>query len=301
MQKEPSTGGPFLSFDAERQASISPMKKQICARLLTVCSIQFTFGSLESIRNAKTSIKSSQARPQGRKGMPENRSALQASLPRSALRGLRSVPRTSSKSRPASGRASAQTSADVPLGDGRDGAPSHLHTPRAGRYRTRYKQSAVEQVPRLHRGEAEKYDGEQIDERHRGAEASGMVSLVMRFLAFLLMASSVMIFLCFLFCPKAADRRGGWSAAPAFSKKFFYTRFHFAPPGMSVTSTPCALSSSRMRSASAKFFAFLASARWRIRFSMPSSAVPSSETTVKRPRSAGTRPSPSSRARLRPF
>ena len=29
-----------------------------------------------------------------------------------------------------------------------------------------------------------------------------------------------MIFLCFLFCPKAADRRGGWSAAPAFSKNF---------------------------------------------------------------------------------
>ena len=112
---------------------------------------------------------------------------------------------------------------------------------------------------------------------------SGMVSLVMRFLAFLLTASSVMIFLCFLFCPKAADRRGGWSAAPAFSKKFFYTRFHFAPPGISVTSTPCVLSSSRMRSASAKFFAFLASARWRIRFSMPSSAVPSSETTVKPP------------------
>ena len=38
---------------------------------------------------------------------------------------------------------------------------------------TRYKQSAVEQVPRLHRGEAEKYDREQIDERHRGAEALG--------------------------------------------------------------------------------------------------------------------------------
>lgn len=34
-------------------------------------------------------------------------------------------------------------------------------------------QSAVEQVPRLHREEAEKYDREQIDERHRGAEALG--------------------------------------------------------------------------------------------------------------------------------
>lgn len=31
----------------------------------------------------------------------------------------------------------------------------------------------MEQVPRLHRGEAEKYDREQIDERHRGAEALG--------------------------------------------------------------------------------------------------------------------------------
>ena len=40
MQREPSTGGPFLSFDAERQASISPMKKQICARLLTWQAIQ---------------------------------------------------------------------------------------------------------------------------------------------------------------------------------------------------------------------------------------------------------------------
>lgn len=38
---------------------------------------------------------------------------------------------------------------------------------------------------------------------------SGMVSLVMRFLAFLLMASSVMLLRCFLFCPKEANRRGG--------------------------------------------------------------------------------------------
>ena len=42
---------------------------------------------------------------------------------------------------------------------------------------------------------------------------------------------------------------------------FFQMRFHFAPFGTSVTSMPRAFSSSRMRSASAKFFAFLASAR----------------------------------------
>ena len=109
---------------------------------------------------------------------------------------------------------------------------------------------------------------------------SGMVSFVIRFLTFLPIVPSVMVF---LFCPK--KRTGAADGPPRlfFLKITFYTRFHFAPPGMSVTSTPCALSSSRMRSASAKFFAFLASARWRIRFSMPSSAVPSSETTVKPP------------------
>ena len=42
---------------------------------------------------------------------------------------------------------------------------------------------------------------------------------------------------------------------------FFQMCFHFAPFGTSVTSMPRAFSSSRMRSASAKFFAFLASAR----------------------------------------
>lgn len=39
----------------------------------------------------------------------------------------------------------------------------------------------------------------------------------------------------------------------------FYTRFQVAPPLVSMISMPRALSSSRMRSASAKFFAFLAS------------------------------------------
>ena len=198
------------------------MKKQICARLLTVCSIQFTFGSLESIRNAKTSIKIIQARPQGRKGMPENRSALQASLPRSACAVYDQCREHRQKADRHQDAHLHKHRPDVPLGDGRDELLSHLHNTREqADYRTRYKQSAVEQVPRLHRGEAEKYDREQIDERHRGAEASGMVSLVMRFLAFLLMASSVMTFLCFLFCPKAADRRGGWSAAPAFLKNSF--------------------------------------------------------------------------------
>ena len=102
--------------------------------------------------------------------MPENRSALQASLPlfspaRSTISAANIVKKADRhqdahlhKHRP-----------DVPLGDGRDELPSHLHNTREqADYRTRYKQSAVEQVPRLHRGEAEKYDREQIDERHRG-------------------------------------------------------------------------------------------------------------------------------------
>ena len=75
MQKEPSTGGPFLSFDAERQDSISPMKKQICARLLTVCSIQFTFGSRENITNEKTSNKINPSTPATKKtqsGKPDS-------------------------------------------------------------------------------------------------------------------------------------------------------------------------------------------------------------------------------------
>lgn len=208
MQKEPSTGGPFLSFDAERQASISPMKKQICARLLTVCSIQFTFGSLESIRNAKTSIKiipSAPARKKRHAGKPaqlcKHRFPVQ---PCAVYDQCREHRQKADRHQDAHLR---KHRPDVPLGDGRDELLSHLHNTREqADYRTRYKQSAVEQVPRLHRGEAEKYDREQIDERHRGAEASGMVSLVMRFLAFLLMASSVMIFLCFLFCPKEADQ-----------------------------------------------------------------------------------------------
>ena len=48
-----------------------------------------------------------------------------------------------------------------------------------------------------------------------------------------------------------------WEGGGYFNS--LYMRFHLAPPGISVISIPCALSSSRMRSASAKFFAFFAS------------------------------------------
>lgn len=63
-----------------------------------------------------------------------------------------------------------------------------------------------------------------------------------------------------------ASRGSGWEKgkppAPAGDFPFLiYTRFHTAPPGTSVISMPWAFSSSRMRSASAKFFDFLASAR----------------------------------------
>ena len=60
-------------------------------------------------------------------------------------------------------------------------------------------------------------------------------------------------------------------------------RFHLAPPGTSVTSIPAAFSSSRIRSASAKFFAFFASARARIFASTSASSSPDSLTTVKPP------------------
>lgn len=52
--------------------------------------------------------------------------------------------------------------------------------------------------------------------------------------------------------PPSHYRHGGYFNS-------FHMRFHLAPPGISVISMPCALSSSRMRSASAKFFAFFAS------------------------------------------
>ena len=51
--------------------------------------------------------------------------------------------------------------------------------------------------------------------------------------------------------PPSHYRHGGYFNS-------FHMRFHLAPPGISVISMPCALSSSRMRSASAKFFAFFA-------------------------------------------
>lgn len=185
------------------------MKKQICARLLTVCSIQFTFGSLESIRNAKTSIKiipSAPARKKRHAGKPaqlcKHRFPVQPCAVYDQCREHRQKADRHQdahlhKHRP-----------DVPLGDGRDELPSHLHNTREqADYRTRYKQSAVEQVPRLHCGEAEKNTTGSKSTNAIGAlKPSGMVSLVMRFLAFLLMASSVMIFLCFLFCPKAAGQ-----------------------------------------------------------------------------------------------
>ena len=56
----------------------------------------------------------------------------------------------------------------------------------------------------------------------------------------------------------AGYNSGSLSAGPYPSN---YIRFQLAPSLVSVTSIPWAFSSSRMRSASAKFFAFFASAR----------------------------------------
>ena len=61
----------------------------------------------------------------------------------------------------------------------------------------------------------------------------------------------------------AFPRAHGKKRAPVFRQRralfASHTLFQEAPPLTSVISTPWAFSSSRMRSASAKFFAFLAS------------------------------------------
>ena len=81
------------------------------------------------------------------------------------------------------------------------------------------------------------------------------------------------------FLRRFAGRPESWTRAPAFfgagaaqygSQSFFQT----APPGTSVISIPCAFSSSRMRSASAKFLAFFAWPRARTSWSMAGSPSP---------------------------
>lgn len=125
-----------------------------------------------------------------------------------------------------------------------------------------HEQRAVKEAPQPHGGKAEKYDRDQIDKRHRDAEAlrNGILChAVSRFSAHNILHSTASS--CNLDLVQKQQARRNAPPRLFFSKIRVYTRFHFAPPGISVTSTPCALSSSRMRSASAKFFAFLASAR----------------------------------------
>lgn len=65
-------------------------------------------------------------------------------------------------------------------------------------------------------------------------------------------SSEIMKFPSYFFMKGAPGRRRGLFPLS-------YNLFQAAPPFTSVTSMPCRLSSSRIRSASAKFFAFFAS------------------------------------------
>ena len=211
MQKEPSTGGPFLSFDAERQASISPMKKQICARLLTVCSIQFTYGSLESIRNAKTSIKiipSAPARKKRHAGKPLSFACIVSpfSPARSTISAANIVKKpTGIRTRICTNigqmflweTAAMSFYPTFTTPESRQTTAPATNSPLWNRF------------PAFTAERPKNTTGSKSTNAIGALKPSGMVSLVMRFLAFLLMASSVMIFLCFLFCPKEANRRGG--------------------------------------------------------------------------------------------
>ena len=75
----------------------------------------------------------------------------------------------------------------------------------------------------------------------------------------------------YVYRPLLVSKAAGRIDLPA---AFIQTRFQTAPPLVSVISIPCAFNSSRIRSASAKFFAFLASYRFSTRASISGSPSP---------------------------
>jgi len=175
MQKEPSTGGPFLSFDAEHQGQHQPDEKADLRKAVDglLHPVHLRVARIHPERENEHQNHPKRARKEEKAcrktaqfckhRFPVQPCAVYDQCREYRQKADRHQDAHLHKHRP-----------DVPLGDGRDELPSHLHNTREqADYRTRYKQSAAEQVPRLHRGEAEKYDREQIDERHRGAEALG--------------------------------------------------------------------------------------------------------------------------------